>query len=143
MHEFSNTGYVLVKTLRHHHHMMRRRFDGMGLHRGQPPLIMQLYKHDGMTHSDLSEKMDVTPATVTNMVKRMERDGLVVRRRDDEDERVSRVYLTEEGKALRDEIIANIKEIENGTFAGFSEEEIVVLHDFLKRINHNLKEMCH
>ena len=141
MHNFDNPGYLLAKTLRNHHYMMHKRFDGMGLHRGQPPLIMELYKHDGMTHSELSKKMEVTPATVTNMVKRMERDGLVVRRRVDEDERISRVYLTDEGKAMREKIMENIKSIESDIFEGFSEEEIKLFNSFMKRITKNLQNM--
>ena len=142
MHNFDNPGYLLAKTLRSHHYMMHKRFDDMGLHRGQPPLIMQLYKHDGMTHSELAEKLEVTPATVTNMVKRIERDGLVVRRRDDQDERISRVYLTDEGKAMREKLMANIKGIESDIFEGFSEEEIKLFNSFMKRITKNLRDMC-
>jgi len=143
MSDSKNNGKLLAKTLRQHHHMMRKRFDEMGLHRGQPHLIMELYNHDGMAHSDLADHMEVTPATVTNMVKRMERDGLVIRRRDDADERISRVYLTDDGKALRDEIITNIKSIESETFKGFNDEEMVQLNQYLKRIVNNLKGMCH
>ena len=142
MHDCNNPSHLLGRTLRNHHHMMRNRFDEMGLHRGQPPLIMQLYKHDGMTHSDLAERLEVTPATVSNMVKRMERDGLVLRRRDDEDERISRVYLTEEGKALREKIVTHLKDIETGTFEGFSIEEMDLFNSFMERIISNLKKMC-
>lgn len=141
MHNFDNPGYLLSKTMKSHHQMMRRRFVDMGLHRGQPPLIMELYKHDGMTHSELAEKLEVTPATVTNMVKRMERDSLVVRRRVDEDERISRVYLTDEGKALREKLIENIKNIESDIFKEFSEEEIKLYKSFMKRIINNLNNM--
>ena len=142
MRDHYNPGHLLGKTLRSHHHMMRNRFDDMGLHRGQPPLIMQLYKHDGMTHSDLAERLEVTPATVSNMVKRMERDGLVIRRRDDEDERISRVFLTEAGKALREKIVEHLKDIETGTFAGFSKEEMDIFNNYMERIISNLKKMC-
>ena len=141
MHDLHDCGHLLAKTLKTHRYMMRRRFDEMGLHRGQPPLIMELYKHDGITHSELSERLEVTPATVTNLVKRMERDGFVIRRREDKDERISRVYLTEEGKAIRAKIIANIRDIESKTFKDFSEEDMNLLQGFMERIIGNLKKM--
>ena len=45
-------------------------------HRGQTPLIFALSHEDGRTNSELAELLEVTPATITNMVKRMEKAGL-------------------------------------------------------------------
>ena len=49
----------------------------------------------GITHSELAHRMRVSPETVTNMLQRMEKTGFVERRPGAEDQRVSRVYLTD------------------------------------------------
>ena len=48
----------------------------------------------------LSESMDVSQASATGIVDRMEQRGLVERQRDDEDRRVVRVAITDEGRRL-------------------------------------------
>jgi DNA-binding MarR family transcriptional regulator len=83
--------------------------------------------------------MEVTPATITNAVKRMEKAGLVVRRRDPEDERVSRVYLTDAGRAIQSELEAIVQELDETIFAGFTDEERILMRGFLNRVHSNLR----
>ncbi|ANS76197.1 hypothetical protein AWM70_17740 [Paenibacillus yonginensis] len=54
----------------------------------------------GLTVSEISSLMEVTPPTVTPLIKTLEADGLVLRINDQEDRRVVRVRLTEKGRAL-------------------------------------------
>ncbi|GGA42483.1 MarR family winged helix-turn-helix transcriptional regulator [Paenibacillus physcomitrellae] len=56
---------------------------------------------EGMTVSEISSRMEVTPPTVTPLIKSLEAEGLILRVNDQEDRRVVRVLLTEEGQALR------------------------------------------
>ena len=46
----------------------------------------------------LAEALDVSQASATGIVDRMEQRGLVVRQRDDDDRRVIRVVLTDDGR---------------------------------------------
>jgi DNA-binding MarR family transcriptional regulator len=82
--------------------------------------------------------LHVQPATITKMIKRMERAGFVERSHDTEDQRVSRVYLTDAGRNIRDAVEGVLRELEEQTFAGFSSEECALLNQFLFRIRHNL-----
>jgi DNA-binding MarR family transcriptional regulator len=74
------------------------------------------------------------------MVKRMEQAGFVVRRRDAEDERVSRVYMTDAGRAIYSEMEAIAQQVNETTFGGFTEEERSIMRDFLMRVHGNLLE---
>ena len=132
--------FLLIRVCRVHHNLARRSLEKIGLHRGQPPILFALGKQDGMTHSELAAKMEVTPAAISNMVKRMEQAGFVVRRRDAEDERVSRVYLTDAGRAVYSEVVAIAQQVNETTFAGFTEEERSIMRDFLRRVHGSLLE---
>jgi DNA-binding MarR family transcriptional regulator len=68
----------------------------------------------------------------------MERAGFVERRQDTEDQRVSRVYLTDAGRNIRDAVEGVWRELEEQTFAGFSSEDGALLNQFLLRIRNNL-----
>jgi DNA-binding MarR family transcriptional regulator len=56
--------------------------------------------HDGQTLAQLSRRMLVTAGNLTGLVDRAERDGVVVRRTDPRDRRLSRVSFTSAGRAF-------------------------------------------
>jgi DNA-binding MarR family transcriptional regulator len=130
--------FLLVQICRLHHSRARTLLEEFGLFRGQPPLLFALWEEEGRTHSELSEHLHVQPATITKMIKRMERTGFVERRQDAEDQRVSRVYLTAAGRKVRESVEGVLRELEKQTFAGFSSEERALLNQFLLRVHGNL-----
>jgi len=97
-----------------------------------------LWVEEGITHSELAERLKIRPATVTNMLKRMEKAGLVERRQDTKDQRVSRAYLTGAGLDIRDAVEETWRELERRAFSGFSSEELDSLSQLLIKIQENL-----
>ena len=73
-------------------------YEGIGVHHGQPRLLKILKENEGWTLSELSLKMRSEMATVSKMVKRMEHAGFLLRRRDEKDSRIIRVFLSDSGK---------------------------------------------
>jgi DNA-binding MarR family transcriptional regulator len=63
-------------------------------------LLANLEREDGQTLAALSRRMLVTAGNLTGLVDRAERDGVVERRADPRDRRLSRVYLTAKGRDL-------------------------------------------
>ncbi len=63
-------------------------------------LLANLEGEDGQTLAALSRRMLVTAGNLTGLVDRAERDGVVQRRADPRDRRLSRVFLTPKGRAL-------------------------------------------
>ena len=133
-------GYVLAQTCKLARARAHSLFEEIGFHRGQHFVLHALWEQQGISHSELAERLHVQPATITNMLKRMERSGLVERRRDTEDERISRVYLTTRGRDVRGEVEGVWLELEGQTFTGFDEQERNVLRRSLLRIQENLMQ---
>jgi DNA-binding MarR family transcriptional regulator len=134
--------FLLIEVCKLHYANSHDLLEKIGLYRGQPPLLQTLGRQEGLCHSELARELHVKPATITQMVKRMEQAGFVQRRRDAEDERVSRVYLTEQGHAIQDDLIRVLCTIEARTFAGFSEMEQELVAGFFSRMRHNLLQMA-
>ena len=65
----------------------------------------------------------------------------MVRRHDPDDQRVSRVYLTPAGQAIRDDVQQVWRRLEEEAFAGFTEEESLMLRQFFLRIRDNLTQV--
>src|SRR5688572_21982118 len=92
--------HLLVQTCKAQRALAEKLWSEIGLHVGQDMLLLQLWPEEGLTQTELAERLYIQPATVTKTLKRMEQTGLIERRGDPEDQRVSRVYLTEQGRAL-------------------------------------------
>lgn len=130
--------YLLVQICRLHHARARVLLEEIGLYRGQPPLLRALWEREGRTHSELAEHLHVRPATITKMIQRMERTGFVQRRQDLEDQRVSRVYLTPAGCAIREDVQQIWRTLEEETVSGFSLEDRTLLRRFFLHMRDNL-----
>lgn len=138
MTEKNRLGYLLFLVSRGHHNLANRVFSQAGLSRGQPSVLFELGKNDGITQTELAKTIEVTQATLTNMLHRMEAAELINRVRDSEDARFTRIYLTDLGRQML--VQANeLKEVmEQTAFAGFTSEEQQILKKYLERIHTNL-----
>jgi DNA-binding MarR family transcriptional regulator len=108
--------------------------------RGQAALLCVVAKQEGLTQSEIAERLSVQGATVTNMLQRLEEAGLVTRRRDPDDNRLVRIYLTEAGLHKERSINAQFGDMQGLIFKGISEEERVILRKWLRQIISNMIE---
>jgi len=65
--------------------------------------LLVLWEQDGVTVSELGERLFLDSGTLTPLLKRLEAQGQIARLRDVQDERRVRITLTAEGRALRDQ----------------------------------------
>ena len=73
----------------------------LGLTYPQYLTMLVLWEHDGVPVKELGERLGLDSATLTPLLKRLETQGLVRRVRDDADQRVVRIHLSDAGRALR------------------------------------------
>ena len=122
---------------------MRRQYSEMlrelDLHVGQDNLLCKLWTEDGITQMQLTELLNCEPSTVTNMVKTLEKKGFVYRKKDSVDGRVSRVYLTEKGLAVREPIEQIWRKQQDKLLKGLTAENRVLLNEFLQQMEKNLR----
>jgi DNA-binding MarR family transcriptional regulator len=137
-----NLGRQLFLVSKAHHKLASQTYDRIGLCRGQPPVLFALAEKENMTQNELSEKLEVTAATMTNLLRRMEAAGFITRLRDDQDKRVSRVTLTPFGREKLAQSLQLIEEMDQNAFAGFSAQEQVEADVYLTRIHANLTRCC-
>ncbi|WAL69076.1 MarR family transcriptional regulator [Amycolatopsis cynarae] len=94
-----------------------------GLHLGQNHLLAALWDHDGSTPGEIAATLNVTTPTVVKMATRMAAAGLLTRRRDERDQRLVRLWLTDAGRALREPVEAERQTLEEQVTADLSETE--------------------
>jgi DNA-binding MarR family transcriptional regulator len=83
--------------------LYRPLLDALGLTYPQYLAMLVLWEESPRTVGALGAALDLESSTLTPLLKRLEAQGLVARRRDPEDERRVSVALTEAGAALRDQ----------------------------------------
>jgi DNA-binding MarR family transcriptional regulator len=113
---------------------------GPELHVGQEMLLLQLWEKEGIAQTQIAEQMCLEPPTVTKMLQRMESGGLIVRRADPEDARISRVYLTDASRALEAHVERAWSRVEERLVAGLTVEERLLLRRLLIQLHANLTE---
>lgn len=138
MESLKEPGALLFLVSKAHHRLASHVFEQMGLYRGQPPVLFELGKHEGISQAELAEVLEVTPVTMTHMLRRMETSGLIARQRDESDLRISRVYLTEKGKTALGQAIQLADQMDDIAFAGLNPVELATLIKLLGRIHNNL-----
>ena len=121
------------------HKRVHELFNELGLYPGQTFVLYALWDRDGLTQSELTACLNRSPSTITKMVQRMEKAGFVVRRSDESDERISRVFLTDAGREIRPAVEEVWSRLDRQFFAGFSAQELSLFQDFLLRVCQNLE----
>lgn len=103
-------------------------------------VLVRLWEEDGIPLTQLGEPLYLDNPTITGIVDRMERDGLLERRRDGGDRRVVNVYLTKKGRDLRGRVGKLAEETDAEAWEGFSEAQKNELLDQLNRIWKKMNE---
>lgn len=75
--------------------------DGLGLTYPQYLALLALWEQDGLTVSELGQRLTLDSGTLTPLLKRLEAGGLITRLRDTQDERRVLIRLTPEGRRLK------------------------------------------
>jgi DNA-binding MarR family transcriptional regulator len=130
--------YLLAQVSRLHRSRAHTLLEAIGLYRGQHHVLRMLWEAEGRTHSELAEGLHVRPATVSKMIQRMSKAGFVECRQDSRDQRVSRVYLTDAGRAIREDVQQVWRMLEGETFAGLRPDEQAMLRQYLLQLYDNL-----
>ncbi|MCW2858700.1 MAG: transcriptional regulator, MarR family protein [Actinoallomurus sp.] len=112
-----------------------------GLHLGQDHLLAALWERDGSTPGEIATALHVTTPTVVKMATRMAAAGLLTRHRDDRDQRLVRLWLTDTGRALREPVEAERRLMEEKITADLTEAEREHLMNALTKIHRSAGEL--
>lgn len=100
--------------------------------------LRALWAEDGITQKEISERVGLVAPTTVEQLKNMERRGLLERRRSAKDRRKIHVFLTPEGRALRDKLLPFAPYVNRIALAGLTPGEVGFLRLVLRRMQENL-----
>lgn len=130
---------LLGEVVRLHFALTHSNLEKEGLYPGQPPLLYALHHHGGLSQKDIAKKLNLKPATITVMIKRLEKSGFIIKTPDEKDRRVSRIYLTDKGTKACESLKSIVNKIDNICLNNFSKEELENLSFLLNKVKINLE----
>lgn len=131
-----SVGYLLARSRA----MLAKALDAAladdGVTHSQSGILLLLASGNYTTAADLVRETFTDAASMTRMLDRLQKHGLVERVRHADDRRQIRLQLTTEGSALASRLPAIITGVLNARFASFSPEEIGFLKFLLRKLLH-------
>ena len=138
----SEGGFLITKI----HHLSGRIFSkklkdhGIEISPGQGRILFALWQEDSIPIRELAKRTQLGKSTLTDMLDRMDTEGLIRRKASEADKRRTLVYLTQRTKKLHEKYLAVSKEMTELFYRGFSADDIGIFEDYLRRLLLNLVE---
>lgn len=108
-------GFLLAKAMQHWNELLAERFAAAGYGDIRPSygsVLVPLFEEDGLRIGELARRAALSKQTMTEMVRRLERDGIVERRSDPNDGRASLIFLTDRSSSFEPVAAAVLDELD-------------------------------
>lgn len=135
---------------KHHQmeHLFLKRFRYLanknGLYPGQTRILLILNYNKELMQKDLCKIMSIKPASMTDVLQRMEKAGLVERNIDKTDLRITKVSITEQGRKKAEQALKIGKQMEEDCFRKFTKEEkqmfMILMDKFIASLAEAMEE---
>ena len=106
----------------------------------QGRILYVLWQEDGVPIKIISEKSGLAITSLTTMLERMEKNGLISRKTDEADKRKTLLFLTDKAKELKEAYDSVSNEMGTIYYRDFTDKEILQFEEYLNRIRVNLEE---
>lgn len=136
-------GYLVHDVSRIRRTVMDQVMRPLGITRSQWTVLTTLSRggNDGMMQVDLARLLELGKVTVGGLVDRLEATGHVERRGDATDRRIKRVFITELGYEVLEQMIVIAKALNERILRDVSREERLLCESVLYKVKQNLKEI--
>ncbi|MBW9063190.1 MarR family transcriptional regulator [Rhizobium herbae] len=111
---------------------LQQRGQKLGFAPGQFPVLLELWSEEGLTQKQLLDRLDIEQATMANTLARMERDGLILRKKHPTDKRAQQIFLTDKARAMEAEAKAAAIAADQSLFSGFRHFERELMLEYMR-----------
>ena len=89
---------------------------------------------------DIEEEYSIRPSTATELLKQMEKNGLILRETVPYDNRLKRIVLTEKALQYRQQVVEDLTDLEETPTRGISEEDLDIFFGVIEKMMDNLAD---
>ena len=130
-------GFLLAKAMQRWNELLAARFAAAGYDDIRPSygsVLLPLYEEDGLRMGELARRARLSKQTMTDMIRRLERDGLVERRSDPNDARASLIFLTARSRRFEPVAAKTLRELDRLVRSRLSADSVKELKSALRRV---------
>jgi DNA-binding MarR family transcriptional regulator len=129
---------AFMKTLHLHRQAILKSLSDSGRGFSQVGCLRVVADNDGISQRDLADTLHLSRPSVTTMLHSMEEEGAIVRRPDERDRRLTRVYMTDAGRAIEQEMRAGMADYINRTVGTLSTADREALEQLLNKLSESI-----
>lgn len=129
---------TMMQTDRMHRQLLDESRKVIGLHRTAHIILMHLSKNKAASQKELADRVGITPAAVTGILKHLEREGYITRC-EGRDSRYHEIDITELGRDAVELSRRIFSEVDTALFDGFSDEELSEYIKTMEKIQRNME----
>lgn len=123
------------------HYTLMKETEEFGMSPEQTRLLLILKSHQNITQKVLAKKLNITKATLSVRLQRLERMGYVSKTQDKKDKRNYIINITENGEIFFQAATKVMQKKAMSIFDGVSKEQIMVINDVIDIMKKNI-ERC-
>jgi DNA-binding MarR family transcriptional regulator len=97
-------------------------------------ILETLWKEEGLSPGEIGKRLVLDRPTLSGVLNRMTEKGWVIKKSDDDDKRVSRIYLKSKAKRLKPLLLKKRKLANKEVLSGLNREEKVLLKRLLRDV---------
>jgi len=130
-------GFLLAKATQRWNELLAEAFAGAGYADVRPSygsVLLPLFEEDGLQMGELARRSRLSKQTMTTLVRRVERDGLVSRRVDPADARATLIFLTERTRQFEPVAAEVLRQLDDAVRSQLSPAAVASLKDSLREL---------
>ncbi|MBR3840737.1 MAG: winged helix-turn-helix transcriptional regulator [Erysipelotrichales bacterium] len=141
--EYKEIMHLFFKFMHMHRQKVQAYIDEMELYHGQLPILEAVRKNNGCTQTEIAETLHVSAPSIANSIKRLEKNGLIIKEVDPDDNRRSVISITEKGDVVASTCRKKFDEIDEKCFGSLTKDEQKQLYNLLEKMIYNLGREDH
>ena len=122
--KWMESGFMLIQQVAHlAKYQTLKEMESCGLKPNQAGILVVLRSEGGLSQKELAKRMGVTPPSMTAALKKMEKQGYVLREQDEKDQRITRIRISDQGIECLNGLQHMMRNLEKRLYEGISAEE--------------------
>lgn len=117
-----------------------KRLEKYGISKSEYHFLIQVYINEGCCQEEIVNRLDLEKYEVAKGIKSLVEKGFVCKRRDEEDKRKHRLFITEKGKEIKEDFIEVLKGLSQVLTEGFTDAEKDEALEFMMRMHENISK---
>ncbi|MFC6323785.1 MarR family winged helix-turn-helix transcriptional regulator [Companilactobacillus baiquanensis] len=132
--------YLLHSILFNEQRLFNEQSTNLDLTVQQARTLELIQKDPGMIQREIAEALSIRDASVSSMLKNLERDGYVKRRKDRRSDRNKRIFLTDKGEEIIKELGNLFEDVERQIVKPLEKDETKLLLNLLRKMDEEISE---